>query len=288
MIVACLLLATGSMAQQRKSPVSGTIRAGGFRVFYAEQGSGDPVLLLHAGLQDHRMWAAQVAALSKRYRVVTIDLPFHGQTEGMDTSILAKEVIRTVLDSLRIEKVTIGGLSMGAAVTQDFVIGYPGRVKKAMFLAAGINGYERDHPIDSVSMAWFPKFMAALERKDTGRAALEFALAWGEGQDARGNKLQKPASRGVYETTFQTLKKHKMAGWPNLQDEPVAYDQIRSISVPVLLLHGDRDLPLVLAANDYMEKNIRSARRIVLKGAAHMVNVERPEEVTKALEEFLR
>ncbi|HEX2534979.1 MAG TPA: alpha/beta hydrolase [Chitinophagaceae bacterium] len=267
---------------------SGTIRAGGLSVYYERQGSGAPLLLLHAGLQDHTMWDEQVRALSPGFTVVTIDLPFHGRTEGTDTSKLAREVIRTVLDSLHIRKAHVAGLSLGAAVAQDFIIAYPERVQKVVLLASGLNGYERDHPVDSVSRSWYARFAAALERKDTARAALEFTLAWGEGVRARGDSLTKPASRYVYRSTEATLRKHRMAGWPNLQDEPPASKGISGLRMPVLLLHGDGDLPFILTVNDYLEKTVPGARRVVLKGAAHMLNMEQPEEVNRLMLSFLK
>ncbi|MEP7239234.1 MAG: hypothetical protein ABI685_15250, partial [Ferruginibacter sp.] len=64
--------------QEQQQPKTGTIKAGGFQVYYEREGKGDAVLLLHAGLQDHTMWAEQVIALSAHYEVITADLPYHG------------------------------------------------------------------------------------------------------------------------------------------------------------------------------------------------------------------
>lgn len=266
---------------------SGFVQAGGFKVYFEEHGAGDPILLLHAGLQDHQMWDAQVQELSKNFRVITIDLPFHGQTTGADTAILAKNVVSTVLDSLQVAKVNIGGLSMGGAVAMDFVVGYPERVNKAIFISAGLNGFEKTHPVDSVSMAWYTHFTNALQAKDTAKAALEFAKAWAEGIDHRGNQLNKSAAKYVYQTTLATLKKHRMAGWPNLQDNPTAYDEITKASMPVLLIHGDKDLPFIETVNMFMEKNLKNARRVRLKDVAHMLNMEKPNEVNILIRDFL-
>lgn len=282
-----LIIFTTSCANKKAGTITGTVPAGGFHVYYEEKGEGDAIIFLHAGLQNHTMWDDQVKELSKNYKVITIDLPFHGKTVGNDTATLAKEVVRMVLDSLHIQKASVVGLSMGAAVAQDFVIGYPKRVNKAIFISAGINGYERKYSIDSVSMAWYGKFASALEAKDTARAALEFTKAWGEGIDHSGDSLIKPSSRYVYQTTLATLKEHKMESWPNLQDEPTAFDQITTLKMPVLIIHGDKDLPFINTASLYMEKNIVGARRVLLKGAAHMLNMEQPAEVNRIISEFL-
>jgi len=282
-----LLIFLACNQEKAVKKTSGFIQAGGFSIYYEEQGSGDPLLFLHAGLQDHQMWDQQVKDLSKSFRVVTIDLPYHGQTKGRDTSILAKNVVKTVLDSLRIGKVVITGLSMGGAVAMDFVVGYPERVTKAVLISAGLNGYEKRHPIDSASIAWYTHFTKALEAKDTAKAALEFSKAWAEGIDQRGDQLTKPAAKYVYQTTLTTLKKHRMAGWPNLQDAPTAYDEMVKATMPVLLIHGDKDVPYINTVNVFMEKNLANARRVLLKDVAHMLNMEKPKEVNRLIRDFL-
>ena len=286
-LVAALFFLVFGCADKKDENINGTISAGGFRVYYEEKGEGDAIIFLHAGLQNHAMWDEQVKELSKKYKVVTIDLPFHGKTTGNDTATLAKDVIRVVLDSLHIARASVVGLSMGAAVAQDFVIGYPERVNKAIFISAGINGYERKYSIDSASMAWYTKFASALEARDTASAALEFTKAWGEGVGHSGDSLTKASSRYVYETTLATLKEHKMQSWPHLQDEPTAFDQIATLKMPVLIIHGDKDLPFVNTTSLYMEKNIADAKRVLLKGAAHMLNMEQPTRVNQLIDEFL-
>lgn len=283
-----LLFLLGCDNTKTNQAISGTIAAGGLQVYYEQSGEGEPILFLHAGLQNHEMWKEQVSNLSKDFRVITIDLPFHGNTTGTDTSVLAKDVVRIVLDSLKMEKASIAGLSMGAAVAQDFVIGYPERVNKVIFMAAGINGYEKTFPIDSLTLAWYPKFTAALTAGDTAGAALWFAKTWGDGTvQQEGDSLVKQASKYVYQTTLATLRRHKLKGWPNLQDQPTAFDQIATLKMPVLIIHGDQDLPLIAKTSEYMEKNVPGAKRVLLNKAAHMLNIEQPAEVNRLIRNFL-
>jgi 3-oxoadipate enol-lactonase len=288
MIYKCCLFALFllSACSPKLLPVqSGTVRAGGYRVYYEQRGNGEPVVLVHAGLQNHSMWQDQAKALAKDFRVVTLDLPYHGNTTGDDTAMLACDVIKTVLDSLHVDKVAIAGLSMGAAITQDFLIAYPQRVKKAILFASGINGYEKKFPLDSLSLSWYPRFSEALKMKDTARAARIFALAWAEGIDHR-DSLAKPVSRSVYATTLATLRQHRLRDWPHLQNDPPAVERLSSIRVPLLIVYGDKDLPVVLSAGEYLEKQVPGAKRVVLKGAAHMVNLEREPEVTRLMRDF--
>lgn len=256
-------------------------------MYYERQGKGPALLLLHAGLQNHTMWQPQVAALSKQYDVMTIDLPYHGQTTGNDTTILVQDVIRIVLDSLHIQKTSIAGLSMGSNAVQDFIIAYPQRMNKAILISAGINGYDRKYPIDSASMQWYFKFGAALEKGDTVTAAREFTKAWAEGIYRSGDSLQQPVSKYVLTTTLATLRQHKAAGWPRLLETPPAMERIPTIQVPVLIINGDKDLPYVVTVCNYLEKTIPGAKHVVMKDVAHMLNMEKPEELNGLMVEFL-
>ncbi|MEP7144219.1 MAG: alpha/beta hydrolase [Ferruginibacter sp.] len=272
---------------QVKQVKSGVIKAGNLQVYYERAGEGDAILLLHAGLQDHAMWKEQVKALSAQYDVITPDLPFHGKTTGTDTSLLAQEVIKILLDSLHLQKVAVAGLSMGAAVTLDFIIAYPQRVSKAFLISAGINGYDKIHSIDSVSMEWYRQFTRALQEKDTVRAAVEFTKAWAEGVYRLGDSLKAPVSQYVYNKTLNNLRLHKMEGWPLLQNYPPAIERLTSVRIPVLVINGDKDLPYIKATSGYLEKNIPGARRVVMKGVAHMLNMEKPAELNKLMMDFL-
>lgn len=267
---------------------AGTVHAGGFQVAYSRDGKGAALLLLHAGLQDKTMWKEQVAGLSKDFEIITIDLPFHGQTSGADTTILVADVIKAVLDTLGIQRASVAGLSMGSVAAQDFVIAYPDRVNKTILLAAGINGYDRDHKVDSVNIKWFLTMRSALNAKDTAEAARVFTRAWAEGIYRSGDSLQAPVSQYVYNKTLETIKKFRMQHWPRLQQNPLAIDRISSIKSPVLIVHGDKDLPIITEECIYLEKHIPGAKRILLKDVAHMFNMEKPEELNKLIRDFLQ
>ncbi len=280
----CLLVAWQTDAQT----TNGKITAGRLQVYYERAGRGPAIVLLHAGLQDHTMWKEQVKALSAKYEVITPDLPFHGQTTGVDTLLLAQDVLRILLDSLHVQKIFIAGLSMGASVAEDFVIAYPERVNKALFISAGVNGYDKKYPVDSVSMAWYNGFAHALETKDTVAAAIEFTKAWAQGIYRVGDSLKAPVSQYVYRTTLQNLRRHKMAGWPLLQNHPPAVESIASIRVPVLVIEGDKDLPYIHASSQYLERNIPGAKHVIIKDVAHMLNMEKLAAFNKLLIDFLQ
>jgi len=79
-----------------------------------------------------------------------------------------------------------------------------------------------------------------------------------------------------------------MAGWPLLQNNPPAVETIASIRVPVLIIEGDKDLPYIHVTSRYLEKTIPGAKRVVMEGVAHMLNMEKPSIVNKLLADFFQ
>ncbi|RJP82674.1 MAG: alpha/beta hydrolase [Desulfobacteraceae bacterium] len=101
------------------------------RVFYTAEGKKDPtILFVHGWSCDHTFWDAQVRYFKNNYRVVTIDLPGHGESSAPEipyTINLFAESIKSVLDELNIDKAFLVGHSMGYPVARRFIQQYPDR-----------------------------------------------------------------------------------------------------------------------------------------------------------------
>jgi pimeloyl-ACP methyl ester carboxylesterase len=69
--------------------------------------------------------------------------------------------------------------------------------------------------------------------------------------------------------------------------EPPAAERLHELTMPVLIVCGDCDVPLMIAAADAMEQGIAGARKVTLKNAGHLPNMERPDEFNQALKTFL-
>ena len=102
------------------------------KVYYSNQGKGAAVVLLHGFLENSTMWSNLIPHLSKRNRVVTIDLLGHGKTGciGYVHSMeLMAEVVNAVLKHLRVRRIQLIGHSMGGYVALAFAEAYPDKVK---------------------------------------------------------------------------------------------------------------------------------------------------------------
>jgi 3-oxoadipate enol-lactonase len=113
------------------------IRTNGVRLVGDDVGRGDPVLFVHAFPVNRRMWAPQVEALSANYRCLTVDLRGFGESD-VPTGPYSLDVVAAdlagLLDALRLERVTLVGLSMGGYLAFAFWRRYADRLR-ALVLA---------------------------------------------------------------------------------------------------------------------------------------------------------
>lgn len=281
-----LMLACAGPANEAPASKSGTVKMKDAEIYYESHGKGEPLLLLHAGFLNTGMWKSQVDELSKHYQVITIDLPAHGKTINRNPALYPSYFISTLLDSLQLNKVSIGGVSLGSVCAMDFVLARPDRVNKAIIVSGGIIGWEKYNAPDSMVMGFRNSFYDSLERKDTAGAAELFTKFWFDGPFRTPQQVNDSARRYIYESTLSNIKKHALTGYPRFQDT-VAIDHLASIKVPVLLIDGDKDVPHILRATDYMQKTIPGARRVTIPGTGHMLNMEDPAAFNKAVLDFL-
>jgi pimeloyl-ACP methyl ester carboxylesterase len=100
----------------------------GIPVFYTDQGSGEPIVLLHGFLESSSMWKYLIPEITKTHRAITIDLLGHGQTGCLGyvhSMELMAETVEAVLHTLKIEKFTCIGHSMGGYVALAYAKKHP-------------------------------------------------------------------------------------------------------------------------------------------------------------------
>lgn len=239
------------------------------RLHYTDSGTGLPVLLTHGFGASGEMWRPQIDVLGDRYRFITWDMRGHGRTQcPMDDAQFTHEHtmadLLALLDHLELEQAVIGGHSLGGYMSLAFHARHPTRVG-ALYAQACGPGY----------------------RNDEARAR------WNERARSRAERI---AVRGFDGSARAPEVAISVAGTPAglaaaargilTQVDATVIDSLRSVAVPALIVVGSDDTPFV-DATAYMESRIPGARRVVVSGAGHGVNVEAAEPVTAALGEFL-
>lgn len=257
------------------------------KVYYEATGYGQPVFFAHAGLQDHFMWGQQVEQFADNgFQVITIDLPGHSASIDGDSVYLIQDYIKACFDSLGIEKAHLVGLSLGGTSVTDFALAYPERVNKMVLAASLAVGYDRKYPVDSVSAQFFPTLSSAIDSGDLNTAAEVFTKYWCDGM--RSKEQVDTTVRGhVYRTTLKNLRDRGWKRWARFS-EPPGIERLDQLKMPVMIIYGQYDLPIIIKAADVLSQKIPHAVKKEIKNTAHMLNMEAPREFNSAVIEFLK
>lgn len=118
------------------------IQVNGALLAYDEAGTGSPVVLLHAGIADRRMWRDQIAPLATRHRVITVDLRGYGESELPPSAFAHHDDVVGLLDALGLASAALVGCSFGGAVAIDTALAHPHRVSALALLGTAVSGHE--------------------------------------------------------------------------------------------------------------------------------------------------
>jgi len=253
---------------------------------YVEQaGSGSPVVLLHEGIGDSRMWEPQWGPYSERFHVVRYDMRGFGQSPpAVGTYSLSGDLV-ALLDELELGPAAVIGMSLGGAVAMEATIARPDLVSRLVLAGSGLRGFE----MNEATKAGWNEEEAALERGDDDEAVEINMRMWVDGPSRSPDQVDPELRRKVAEMQRRAIDIWREAGEEG-EHRPLVEDwggRLGEISVPTLVLVGELDRPEMLAIADKLEAEIPGARRETIAGAAHVTNMEQPEEFDRLVLGFL-
>ena len=118
-----------------------SVAVGQARLAGRQLGEGLPVVFLHAGVCDKRMWAEQMAAVAEEgWNAIAYDRRGYGETEAVDESFSHVDDLEAVLAALDIHAAVFVGCSMGGGLAVDFALRHPGRVIGLVLIGTSITG----------------------------------------------------------------------------------------------------------------------------------------------------
>jgi len=260
---------------------TGFLETNGARIYYEVEGSGDPVVLIHAGVANLRMWDDQVAALRDSYRMIRYDTRGYGRTETDAVDFSNRADIAALLDHLAEESAHVVGFSRSGSIALDFAIEYPDRVLSLVVGAGGISGYESPEGLPDDTWELPDKLMDA---KDWEALAEWEAAYWGDGP---GQPLGRSgaARDKVHDWELENYRAEKEEGKPIVLDPPAA-GRLGELKAPLLVLLGTFDEPGTSASMRHLAESVPGARLEVFE-TAHMINLEQPERFNALLAEWL-
>lgn len=249
--------------------------------------SGDlPIILVHAGVADRRMWNPLWERLIHDRDVVRLDLRGFGESVERPRGELSP--VGDAIDTLTALGITRGhlvGASFGAGVAVEVALTGPGLVASLLLCAPGGSLIAELTPDLT---AFVEAERAALARHDLD-AAVEANLHWWvDGPHRRGASVDPHVRARV--GRMQRLVFEVQKDWDDLQEtelDPPALERLGEITCPTTVLVGGLDLDAIQTAAEAVVGGVAGARRVDWPGTAHLPSLERPDDFLALVREVV-
>jgi pimeloyl-ACP methyl ester carboxylesterase len=244
-----------------------------------EYGAGEPAIVLaHGFAGSARNLRPQARFLRDRHRVILFDARGHARSAAPEDpseytpDAFVADVARMV-ERAATKRVVVAGISMGAAIVLRYALRYPASIV-GLVLAS--------YPSSGSASAWAMATADALDAE--GAEAAGERYVWGGGRfDAESAKWIRQGFLEHRPQVLASVLRQVLAAEPPVSDRAEA---LRALNVPTLLVAGERDVP-AHESTHALQQVLPHARRVVLAGAGHVVNLEKPESFNEALDGFL-
>ena len=245
-----------------------------------------PIVLIHAGVADRRMWDPQWSALTAVRDTVRLDLRGFGESTAPPHGALSEvdDVLNT-LAALGIGRCHLVGASLGAGVAVEVALTRPERVDSLLLVAPGRSLIAEATP----DLRTFIDIeQAALARDDLAGAVEANMTCWVDGV-RRDAQAVDPAVRDLVRR-MQRRAFEVTADWDDVEEQeldPPALDRLAEIRVPTLVLVGAHDLDAIQHAARAVTEGVSGARRVDWPDTAHLPSMERPDDFLALLRDWL-
>jgi 3-oxoadipate enol-lactonase len=259
-----------------------TTSSDGARIHYEVHGSGAPVLLIMGLGSNAYGWYRTIPWLSERHAALAFDNRGTGRSDVPEGGYLIAQMAAdaaAVLDATGHDGAHVVGASLGGMIAQRFALQYPQRLRSLVLVCTTPGGAHAVRASDDV--------MAALVQGGEDPSTVYRRNAWFlYSEDTRTNHPERieedieyrskiPTSPTGYFGQIQAAMRHD------------AWDELPSITVPTLVVHGDADLLVPTRNGQLLAQRIPGAELVLVPGAGHMLQTDAGHVVRQAVSRFL-
>ncbi len=264
----------------------GFVELPGGQIYYEKAGEGEPVVFLHGGMLDGRMWDEQFQFFAQHYQAIRYDVRGAGNSKIVlsNEPYTPYQELADLLAHLDIQRASLVGLSGGARFSIDMAIAYPERVHKLVLVSPGMSGYQF---VDEWTHQQGEAFEEAFAKGDVARAVEHFLFMWTDGPyrspeqiDASIRERNRKMATQVISQRIQTLEWHEL--------EPPAIGRLAEIQAPTLIILGEKDTSDIHAIGELLHKEVRGAELVKVPDVAHALTMEVPALFNELAYQFLR
>lgn len=259
----------------------------GLRIHYLDKGEGTPVVLIHGYTSSTYTWKDQFDELSKKYRVIAVDLKGFGFSDKPDGDYSRRaqgEVVASLLDRLQIPRAWLVGNSMGGETALNVAVAHPDKVLGLVLIdSAGIKVQGRTslapwylqmpvlgRLLTALALTSDQLVRAGLEKSffDDSKVTDERVNAYYQPLKTQGGQLSATRARAQFELF------------------PIE-DRIPGIKVPTLIIWGAEDTLIPLEAGRKLNELISGSKLVIFEKCGHVPQEEMPERVLSEIAGFV-
>lgn len=256
------------------------IEIDGLQIAFRHAGFGPPLVLLHGGLSDSRVWRPQLEALSAWFTVIAWDAPGCGESDDPpDTFDLADyaDTLAGLVKVLRLDKPHVLGLSFGGGLALELYNRHP-HIPKTLILASAYAGWGGSLPPDKVR----DRLQRGIEQSE--QPPEQVADAW---QGSLFSDTVAPEAleeaRAIMAGFHPVGMRVMLSAFATADLRPV----LPRIDVPVLLLYGDADERSPLPIAHELDETIPDSELVIMPCVGHLSNLEAPRRFNEHVRRFL-
>ncbi|MDQ3019729.1 MAG: alpha/beta hydrolase [Bacteroidota bacterium] len=246
------------------------------------EGSGVPLIFIHAYPLCSRMWDSQVEYFKDKFRVITYDIRGLGYSNELDYDIFTMEELVNdlfdIIDHLKLGKVNVCGLSMGGYIILRAVVREPERFTSIILADTKAEGESNESLINRSNSIIKLKSAKKDEFLD------EFLTKLLSEESYKNEKIK--SFVGLIMTWMDV--KGLCANLIAIATRTTTFYQVKEINIPTLIIVGKKDVLTPPVHSFYLKEKIKNSTFKVIEDAGHLSNMEKPEEFNIAIEEFFQ
>ena len=271
------------------------IEIDGMSVHYRVEGLAQdsiPLVLLHGTGASLHTWDGWVNALKTERKIIRLDLPAYGLTGPNPTSDYSQEFyasfINDFLTKLGVKQCIISGNSLGGSIAWNFAVKYPEKVSKMILVDAG--GYaikSKSVPIAFQVAGW--PLIKNLFKYVTPRSIVQKSV---ENVYADKSKVTETLVDRYFELSLREGNRQafidRMSEFRNKGIINIKTSQIKDLSMPTLIIWGDKDLLIPLEVGEKFHADLPNDTLVVFKDLGHTPMEEDAAKTVAAVKDFLK
>ena len=253
------------------------------QIHYRDEGIGPALILLHGSNSSLHTWEGWVNELKSSFRLISLDLPGYGLTGphphhdySMETYI---GILKNFTDRLSLERFSLAGNSFGGRVAWEFTLAYPNMIEKLILVCS--SGYPS--PLPRLYRLARNPLLKGFFNFITPKKIIENGIKNAYGDPT---KVTPRLVEQYFELLLRVGNRRAMVAHMN-KDEQWHHEEIKKISVPTLILWGEKDRLIPVRLSKRFHENIKGSKLIIYPGVGHLPMEEIPEKSAADAKGFL-